>query len=185
MKWVNAMGHSLQPCEKQGWSILTIRLMTPQDKLDGIIKLLKGKFNLVLKRYEKPRSLNANAYAWVLMDKIAKALNITKEEVYSRAIKQVGVFDTVSIDIAAYERFKQNWERHGLGWLVDRMMDDGVKVHLIAYYGSSVYSSSQMARLIDWIVEEAKSQGIDTMTPAERARLIDEWGKGNGNQEGK
>lgn len=185
MKWVNALGYSLQPCEKQGWSILTLHLMTPQDKLDGIIKLLKGKFNLVLKRYENPRSLNANAYAWVLMDKIAKALNITKEEVYSRAIKQVGVFEPISVDIAAYERFKRNWERQGLGWLVDRVIDDGAKVYFNAYYGSSVYSSSEMARLIDWIVEEAKLQGIDTMTPSERARLIDEWGKGgkeNGNQ---
>lgn len=185
MKWVNAMGYSLQPCQKQGWSILTLRLMTPQDKLDGIIKLLKGKFNLVLKRYEKPRSLNANAYAWVLMDKIAKALKISKEEVYERAIKQVGVFEPLSVDIAAYDRFKRNWERQGLGWLVDWVIDDGVKVYFNAYYGSSVYNSREMARLIDWIVEEAKQQGIDTMTPSERARLIDEWGKGNGNQEGK
>lgn len=184
MKWVNAMGYSLQPCEKQGWSILTLRLMTPQDKLDGIIKLLKGKFNLVLKRYEKPRSLNANAYAWVLMDKVARKLQISKEEVYTRAIKQVGVFDPISVNVAAYERFKRNWERKGLGWIVDKMMDDGAKVYCNVYYGSSVYSSSNMARLIDWIVEEAKLQGIDTMTPAERARLIDEWGK-NGNQEGK
>lgn len=182
MKWESTLGYSLQPCEKQGWSILTLRLMTPQNKLDGIIKLLKGKFNLALKRYEKPRSLNANAYAWVLMDKVARKLQISKEEVYTRAIKQVGVFEPISVDVAAYERFKRNWERQGLGWLVDKMMDDGVKVYFNAYYGSSVYSSSEMARLIDWIVEEAKSQGIDTMTPAERARLIDEWGKGNGNQ---
>ena len=185
MKWESTLGYSLQPCEKQGWSILTLRLMTPQDKLDGIIKLLKGKFNLVLKRYEKPRSLNANAYAWLLMDKVARKLQISKEEVYTRAIKQVGVFDPISVNVAAYERFKRNWEHQGLGWLVDKMMDDGAKVYCNAYYGSSVYSSSDMARLIDWIVEEAKSQGIDTMTPSERARLIDEWGKGNGNQEGK
>lgn len=54
MKWVNAMGYSLQPCEKQGWSILTLRLMTPQDKLDGIIKLLKGKFILYLSGTRSP-----------------------------------------------------------------------------------------------------------------------------------
>lgn len=182
MKWINAMGYSLQPCEKQGWSILTLRLMTPQDKLDGIIKLLKGKFNLVLKRYEKPRSLNANAYAWVLMDKLAKALKISKEEVYARAIKQVGTFEPMSIRIAAYERFKSVWEGKGLGYQLERIGDDGVNAQCNAYYGSSVYSSSEMARLIDWIVDEAKLQGIDTMTPSERARLIDEWGKENGNQ---
>ena len=182
MKWVNAMGYSLQPCQKQGWSVLTLRLMTPQDKLDGIIKLLKGKFNLVLKRYEKPRSLNANAYAWVLMDKVAKALGISKEEVYTRAIKQVGTFEPMSIRITAYERFKSVWEGKGLGYQLEHIGNDGVNVQCNAYYGSSVYNSCEMARLIDWIVEEAKQQGIDTMTPAERARLIDEWGKGNGNQ---
>lgn len=182
MKWVNALGYSLQPCEKQGWSILTLRLMTPQDKLDGIIKLLKGKFNLVLKRYEKPRSLNANAYAWVLMDKLAKALKISKEEVYTMAIKRVGKFEPISIRIAAYERFKSIWEGKGLGYQLERIGNDGVNAQCNAYYGSSVYSSSEMARLIDWIVEEAKLQGIDTMTPSERARLIDEWGKENGNQ---
>lgn len=182
MKWEKTLGYDIQPCEKQGWSILTLHLMTPQDKLDGIMKLLKGKFNLVLKRYEKPRSLNANAYAWVLMDKVAKALGISKEEVYTRAIKQVGLFEPISVSIAAYDRFKRNWERQGLGWQVDRVMDDGVKVYFNAYYGSSTYTAAEMARLIDWIVEEAKLQGIDTMTQSERALLIDEWGKENGNQ---
>ena len=38
---------------------------------------------------------------------------------------------------------------------------------LIAYYGSSTYTSDEMKRLIDAVVYDAKELGINTMTLSE------------------
>lgn len=43
------------------------------------------------------------------------------------------------------------------------------------YIGSSKYNTKEMARLIDYVVEECKPLGIDTMTPDEIERLKAAW----------
>ena len=39
-----------------------------------------------IKEYKKKRSLNANSYCWVLLQKLADKLNTTKEELYRNSI---------------------------------------------------------------------------------------------------
>ncbi len=77
------------------------------------------------------------------------------------------------------ETFKTSWSMHGIGWLcekVDYSHIDGF-VLLNAYYGSSAYNTKQMARLIDWVVQDCKSVGIETLTPKELDGLIEKWSK--------
>ena len=47
--------------------------------------------------------------------------------------------------------------------------------NVITYYGSSTYDSLQMSRLINLIQEDCKQYGIEVMTPAELALLMDGW----------
>jgi hypothetical protein len=35
-----------------------------------------------------------------------------------------------------------------------------------------------MSRLIDMVVDDAKSVGVETLTPVELARLKEDWGRG-------
>lgn len=46
---------------------------------------------------------------------------------------------------------------------------------MILYYGSSVFSSSTMSRLIDNLIQDAKAVGIETMPPDKLAALLGEW----------
>ena len=48
---------------------------------------------------------------------------------------------------------------------------------VFAYYVSSVYDTRAMSRLIDSLVQEAKSLGIETMPPDELAALLEAWNK--------
>ena len=48
--------------------------------------------------------------------------------------------------------------------------------NVILWYGSSVYNSSQMASLIDSLIQDAEALGIVTITPKEQERLIEQWG---------
>ena len=61
-----------------------------------------------------------------------------------------------------------NWGHNGLGWIADTTESKlpGC-TNVILYYGSSTYDKSQMARLIDNIVQDCKAVGIETATPAE------------------
>ena len=57
--------------------------------------------------------------------------------------------------------------------------DQGYKagIQLQCYFGSSTYTSTEMATLIDGVISECKDMGIETATPAELARMMGEWGK--------
>lgn len=43
------------------------------------------------------------------------------------------------------------------------------------FQGSSTYDTRQMGRLIDELISEAESLGIDALTPGEKARMMSEW----------
>ena len=55
------------------------------DDMNGLEKL-----SIEIKPYRARRSLDANAYAWVLMDRLAEKLNESKENVYREFIKNIG-----------------------------------------------------------------------------------------------
>ena len=135
-----------------------------------------------LKEYKPKRSLDSNAYCWVLCDEIAKELSkdgtiITKEKIYQDGILQIGTFEPMIIEERAFENFKRIWQRQGLGFLVQEVSrkDKCVKVH--CYYGSSTYNTKEMSLLINLLVELAKSLNIETKSKAEIESLLKEWDK--------
>ena len=149
--------------------------------LDTVNSLEQDKeYKIELGKVRKKRSLNANGYMWELCEQIAQKLNITKEDVYLQAIKDVGVFQTVEINGKAENTLKYSWSLHGIGWIaetVDNSKRDGFKI-VNLYYGSSTYNTKQMSRLIDHIVQDAKAVGIEVISDSDRALLLENWGNG-------
>lgn len=131
------------------------------------------RYTVEIKEYRPKRSLDSNGYLWVLCDKIAERIGISKAEVYRKAIKEIGGnSDTVCVMEKAADALCNGWEHNGLGWVTERFPSkiDGC-VNVTLYYGSSTYDSATMSRLIDSLIEDAKELGIETMTPQELARL--------------
>ena len=151
----------------------------------GIDKILEsGVKDLCIKvgRKRKKRSLDANAYCFVLIDKLAAKLGITKEEVYRQAIREIGgVSEVVCVQNKALDTFCRTWSCHGLGWQTETFPSKVPNcTNVIIYYGSSEYDTAQMGRLIDNIVEACKEQGIETLPPAELESMIGKWGEKSG-----
>ena len=147
----------------------------PTEELNDLI----GKeLSVEIKPYKARRSLDANAYCWVLCQKLAEKIGGTKEDIYKEAIRKAGQFDFVAVTDSATEQFLKAWQSKGLGWYAEALESkiDGCK-KIMVYYGSSVYTSKEMAHLIDYIVSECKDSGIDTATPEELSRMMNEWGK--------
>lgn len=130
---------------------------------------------ITIKKRTNKRSLNANAYCWTLIGKIAERLSTTKTAVYLEYIKDCGVYRVVTLSDNAVGTFKHVWEDQGLGWLCETSKSR-IKgfTDVVAYYGTSSYNVSQMARFIDYVVEEAKNLGIETLTAREIEALKNE-----------
>ena len=151
----------------------------PKAEIDELTQLTaSGKeLSVEIKPYKARRSLDANAYCWVLCQKLAEKIGGTKEDIYKEAIRKAGQFDYIAVTNSATEQFLKAWQGKGLGWYAEASESkiDGCK-KVMVYYGSSVYDSKEMAHLIDYIVSECKELGIETMTPAEISRMMNEWG---------
>lgn len=137
-------------------------------------------YTVKIEPVKRKRSLNSNAYAWVLMTEIANVLRTDKDEIYVEMLKRYGqiaedkagnkIIFSVRSDIDATSFYKY-LERIGTGTV------NGTEfTHYRALKGSSEFDTKEMSIFIDGIVSEAKNLGIETMTPDEIARMNAAWG---------
>lgn len=147
-------------------------LLTYIDTLDA-----KKQYVVEVKQHREKRSLDANAYFWVLAHRLAEATGVPVVEIYRDAIKNIGgVSEHYCGKPEAIERLCGAWGRQGLGWIAETYESKlpGM-VNATLYYGSSSYDRKQMARLIDNIVQDCEAVGIETDTPEQIARRLEEW----------
>jgi len=154
---------------------LSILVNAPVKAKEFCFNLKDRLYTAELKEHREKRSLDANAYAWVLMSKIADALHTDKDQVYLKMLERYGQFTHVIVKPKAVEQFKREY----------RLIEDLGEVtvngttgnQIRCYFGSSKYDTKQMATLIDGIVSECKDLDIETKTPEELSLMKSEWEK--------
>ena len=164
---------------QSGNPLLVFEMEDKRSALEAAESLLGKKVTLKVGQYRKKRSLDANAYAWVLIGKIAEKTNLTTEEVYRSAIRGLGGnSDMVCIQNHAVETLRSGWSRNGIGWITDTMPSklEGC-TNVVLYYGSSTYDTEQMSRLINNIVQDCYALGIETKSKEEIDSLLGAWSK--------
>lgn len=149
------------------------------DDVPSIKDILKNgkKVEVEVKQVYTKRSLDSNAYLWVLCDKIAEQIQCSKEEVYQDFIKHYGCFEIFPVKDEAVESAVRRWNMMGLGWCCETLGKSKLPnyTNVIFYYGSSTYDSKEMSRLLEQVVAEAKRLGIQTLTPQEIEMLNKSW----------
>lgn len=140
-----------------------------------LISFKPGEYEITVKKQK--RSLDANRYMWALCTKIGELLAMPSEDVYRNAVRDVGVFTPLPIREDAVEEFSRIWAGHGIGWFVVVVDDSKLPGYKLvrAYNGSSTYDTAQMSRLIDYIIQDAKALGIETLTDRELSLLKEGW----------
>lgn len=124
-----------------------------------------------VKEHKNKRSLDANAYYWVLVNKIAEALNQSKDFVHRSMLKQYG--ETYSLLLPAEYNITgliKYYEEESTIKKGDKLFKS-----YKAYLPSSEMNTKQMSVLIDGVVFEAKSMDIETMTPNQIEELKASW----------
>lgn len=145
-------------------------------------KLKDSEISLDLKKWEKVRSKDANAFMWSLCTEIGNAIRppVPKEEIYRKAIKDVGHYFPVPVRDDLVEEWQKVWSRKGTGWfaeVTDKSKNKGYTL-MFSYCGSSTYTVSEMSRLIDYLKDEMEQMGLMIpISKAEEERLLEQWGK--------
>lgn len=138
-------------------------------------KFKPGEYEL--KRSCKKRSLDANGMAWALIHQIAEAVRIAPNEVYREAIRNIGgVSEVVMIKREAVDQFVEAFCKDHIGRQVQVMPNANREyMTLIVSYGSSDYNTAQMSRLLDALIEDARSLGITIPDDERISSLLEEW----------
>lgn len=134
-----------------------------------------------LKEHREKRSLSQNAYYWVLVGKVAKKTRIPAAEIHNLNLRDMGLVLRVNDclvpvylpDTEKAEKTALNAEMYHLKPTsqVKEGKDGKIYRTYVMLRGSSDFNTNEMAALLALMVQEAKAQGIETMTPAELAHL--------------
>ena len=161
-----------------------VSFTTKADPRELFDQLTDKDVSIEIKKASKRRSKTANDFMWAMCGDLAKANRITKEEVYQRALwetrDQIQAFDTLHIRADAIDFFRRGWSHHGIGWfteVIDYSPYDGCKV-VMAFHGSSTFTSEQMSILCDYLKQDMSSCGLMIpLSEDEEERLMSAWGK--------
>lgn len=168
---------------RDGSQNLTVTIHS--DFRDAFDELSDKEVNIEIKKASRHRSQEANNYLWALCGQIAqkssKYSTDGKNEIYREAIRAKGESDALLVKKDALERFLARWSQKGTGWFAD-VRDDYDDEHVVvdAYYGSSIYDTASMSRIIDYVILIANDLGIPTLTPKEEERMLAAWGRKKG-----
>ena len=121
---------------------------------------------------KKKRSKNSNAYFWKLLQQLCFEMNLDLIGEYRKRVKELGICQTFVLDTKNLATFEYLWCSNGIGWFIEKVDHNENKTTINAYYGSSSYNSKQMSRLIDNLVQDCRSVGIQTLEDKEIEDLI-------------
>ena len=157
-----------------GNNIPLIQLRLDNGEIGALQDLMDKDLDIEIKPHHEKRSLNANAYLWVLCTKIAQKCMTSKDEIYEEMLQRYGYFykdddGYITVTVKANKdinKIKGHWKLYHQNELWK------------AYFmikGSSEYDKAEMAHFLDMVVLEAKELGIETLPPDELERLKQAW----------
>lgn len=148
---------------------------TIQDARRFVYGFKPGEYDIAPAK--KKRSLNANSYAWRLINDIALAVRETPENVYRAALRDIpNICEVLCVQDKAVDSMTRLWLRGHIGRRVEREPSK-IKgcTNLYIYYGSSDFDTRQMSMLIDNLVQDALALGIETRPAEEIKSLLEVW----------
>lgn len=156
----------------------------------GEIDKLQGKtLDIKLTTHREKRSLDANAYFHVLVDKIRGVTGYSFSRVKNELITSYGQIEylmgqqvVIKTNIPPDKMVEQE-TLHCKPVKVE--IQDGKEITFYRVYrGSHTYNTEEMSKLIDGTVQEAKDLGIETMTRTQIERMMQLYGVKISQQEG-
>lgn len=152
--------------------LLTLIINEKQALKQGFDELREqDKLAIKIEKWRQKRSLNANAYFWSIVGKIADKIGSSKDEVYFEMLKRYGQSELISVvSSVPISNYIQYYEEAGKSELNGKEF-----THYRVYKGSSQFNTEEMATLINGAVSEAQELGLPTEPPEEIERIKNLW----------
>jgi len=138
---------------------------------------------ITVKKFRTKRSLDANAYYWQLLTKLADRLKISNPCMHNILLRRYGQLEEIGGKIAyviipdSEDSENKALEAETFHIKPTTEINTGVDGTTYRTYkmlrGSSTYDTKEMSRLIEGLVAECREQGIDTLPPEEFNRMMD------------
>lgn len=166
---------------KSGRMRLTFEMES--DVASSVDKIKDKPLRISVKQWRDKRSLDANAYYWVLITKLGDKLNLSKPHLHNILLRRYGqpeVIDGKMIylvlpDTDQGARKADEAETYHIKPTSEiKTGRNGERFRTyVMLRGSSTYNTEEMAHLIDGLVSECKEVGIETATPEELSRMLE------------
>lgn len=153
-------------------------ILQVQNELMNVLpEIANGKpYYCEIKRHHERRSLDANAYFHVLVDKIAKALKRSVYDIKTQMNLEYGTYakDESNNKVAGFKALKDipigKYCRYANP--IGEVVEDGkVFIKYLIRKDTHELDNKEMAQLIDGVIQEANDLGIETLTPSQLATL--------------
>ena len=142
------------------------------DVRQALDSLTDKPLRLKVVQWRDKRSLDSNAYMWLLESKIAQAIGSTTDEVHKKNVLEYGPLDEIDgrpvvitirsdISIDLIEGY----------WRLYSRAKDGCFSTYLRVKRTSEYDSKEMSNYLEHVIDEAKELGIETATPDELERM--------------
>jgi hypothetical protein len=156
-------------------SLLTVR--TAEDIGQMFDDLHETEVEVIVKKYRKKRSLDANGLYWASLTQLAKVLRVSNNRLHNMMIRQYGqpemygdkvayimlpdteATEEKSLEADTYHIKPTSKVKHG---------SDGVDYRAyMLMRGSSTYNTEEFSRLLDGLLEACEDMGIHIQTGRE------------------
>ena len=156
-----------------------ITVEVDRDFREDFDRLKDAELDVDIKKHRERRSLSANAYFHVLVNRIAERQGLGDEEVKTSLVCEYGALAKdgdgltvgfklpASVDVSTIYPYVKCFDSREEGGKL-------FKCYLV-YKQTHLMDSGEMAQLIDGAIYVAKDLGIETDTPEQLAKLKEGW----------
>ena len=148
------------------------------EEVEGFLKYKDKPMQAEIKPIRKKRSLDSNAYYWVLIGKLQHVLGVSKTELHNVILGEYGVIYTDRAVVlpmeVEYLKEKQHYRP-----IPNKVVEKEGKLYQWYWMvkDSHLYDSKEFSALIDGLISECKECGIETLPPEEIERMKQLYGQ--------
>lgn len=159
---------------------------TDTDTLAALEKQKKGEVKVIIKSWREARTRNANSYFYVLVEKLADALRVSKPYVHNLMLRKYGQLQRIDgkpvwvILPETDEVAKKVDEDETLHVRATDEVKQGKDGRMYRTYlllkGSHELNTQEFSILLDGIIADCHEANVSTATPEEIQMMKEMWG---------
>jgi hypothetical protein len=146
---------------------------TFNDNIDELREL--DKLSIEIKKYREKRSLDANSYYWSLINQLSNKLEIGKEELHEKLLKEYSQIMLIPLlptqNPNGYFKYYDEYKTTTIG--------DKEAIYYKVYKPSSEMDSKEFWLLIKGLESECVLQGIEILEERKLREMMEDWERNN------